>query len=113
MTYLDAISEGEANLGYWLDRPHWGLGYAFEAAQAVVRFAFDDARLVRLELDTPTITLHLDEFWSNSDSNRSTQFNATPSREAKRSLNTVMCWRLTSAVKFRLLWVALLARREC
>jgi ribosomal-protein-alanine N-acetyltransferase len=48
MTYLDAISEGEANLGYWLDRPHWGLGYAFEAAQAVVRFAFDDARLVRL-----------------------------------------------------------------
>ena len=25
-----------------------GLGYAFEAAQAVVRFAFDDARLVRL-----------------------------------------------------------------
>ena len=23
MTSLDAISEGQANLGYWLDRAHW------------------------------------------------------------------------------------------
>jgi ribosomal-protein-alanine N-acetyltransferase len=52
MTYLDAISEGEANLGYWLDRAHWGLGYAFEAAKAVVRFAFDDARLLSLRAGT-------------------------------------------------------------
>ncbi|GGD97067.1 N-acetyltransferase [Aureimonas endophytica] len=29
-----------ADLGYWLGRPHWGRGYATEAAQAVVDLAF-------------------------------------------------------------------------
>lgn len=48
MAYLDAISAGEANLGYWLDREHWGRGYAYEAARALVRFAFADAKLTRL-----------------------------------------------------------------
>jgi RimJ/RimL family protein N-acetyltransferase len=28
------------DLGYWLGRPHWGLGYATEAAHAVVDLAF-------------------------------------------------------------------------
>lgn len=48
MAYLDAISGNEANLGYWLDQAHWGKGYAFEAAQAAVRFAFNDVNLTRL-----------------------------------------------------------------
>jgi len=28
-------------LGYWLGKPFWGLGYATEAARAVARFAFE------------------------------------------------------------------------
>ncbi len=31
--------DGEAELGYWIARPYWGLGYASEAAKAVVRVA--------------------------------------------------------------------------
>lgn len=48
MAYLDAITDREANLGYWLDRAHWGQGYAFEAAQALIDFAFNDAHLLKL-----------------------------------------------------------------
>ena len=42
---IDAIAEREGSLGYWLDRTAWGNGYAFEAAQAVTRFAFGDLGL--------------------------------------------------------------------
>ena len=31
--------EGEAEIGYWIARPHWGQGYATEAAGAVLRIA--------------------------------------------------------------------------
>ncbi len=31
--------DGEAELGYWIARPYWGLGYATEAARAVVGVA--------------------------------------------------------------------------
>ena len=29
-------AHGDAELGYWIARPHWGLGYATEAARAVL-----------------------------------------------------------------------------
>jgi RimJ/RimL family protein N-acetyltransferase len=45
---VDGISGGSGELGYWLDEPFWGRGYAFEAASALVRFAFDELRLARL-----------------------------------------------------------------
>jgi RimJ/RimL family protein N-acetyltransferase len=32
-------SNGQAELGYWIARPYWGLGYASEAASAVVAIA--------------------------------------------------------------------------
>lgn len=32
-------SDGEAELGYWIARPFWGLGFASEAAKAVVAIA--------------------------------------------------------------------------
>jgi RimJ/RimL family protein N-acetyltransferase len=48
---------GAIELGYWIARPHWGLGYATEAAQAVVGIARDGLRLKRLTaghfLDNP------------------------------------------------------------
>jgi RimJ/RimL family protein N-acetyltransferase len=31
--------EGEAELGYWIARPYWGLGFATEAARAVIGIA--------------------------------------------------------------------------
>lgn len=46
---LDRVSGGEATLGYWLARSAWGQGFAFEAAQALVRLAFDELGLVRLK----------------------------------------------------------------
>ena len=36
---------GETELGYWLGKPHWGRGYATEAARAVARFAFAELAL--------------------------------------------------------------------
>ena len=30
-----------AELGYWLGKPHWGKGYATEAAREMVRFGFE------------------------------------------------------------------------
>jgi ribosomal-protein-alanine N-acetyltransferase len=54
---LDEIAEEAADLGYWLDEAVWGQGFAYEAATAVVRFAFETARLSKLRsghaLDNP------------------------------------------------------------
>jgi RimJ/RimL family protein N-acetyltransferase len=36
---------GEIHLGYWIGEPHWGMGYATEAAQTVVDFAFEVTNL--------------------------------------------------------------------
>ncbi|CAN7388099.1 GNAT family N-acetyltransferase [Ensifer adhaerens] len=46
---LDGIDGEEGELGYWLEKPSWGQGYAFEAAQAVVSFAFEQVGLARLK----------------------------------------------------------------
>lgn len=35
-------------LGYWLGVPHWGKGYATEAAQAMLRYGFEELRLHRI-----------------------------------------------------------------
>ncbi len=32
-------ADGQAELGYWIARPYWGLGFATEAAKAVVEIA--------------------------------------------------------------------------
>lgn len=37
-----------AELGYWIGRPHWGRGYATEAADALLRWAFDTLDLHRV-----------------------------------------------------------------
>jgi RimJ/RimL family protein N-acetyltransferase len=43
------LPNARGTLGYWLDRAAWGRGYAFEAAHAVTRFAFEDVGLSKLE----------------------------------------------------------------
>jgi [ribosomal protein S5]-alanine N-acetyltransferase len=45
---LDGIAGGEGELGYWFEQAAWGQGFASEAARAVVRFAFAEARLLSL-----------------------------------------------------------------
>lgn len=42
------ISQQEGELGYWFEQASWGRGYAREAAQAVVDFAFANAHLRKL-----------------------------------------------------------------
>jgi len=37
-----------AELGYWLGVPHWGQGYATEAAREMLRYGFEDLRLHRI-----------------------------------------------------------------
>lgn len=46
---IDGIADGVGSLGYWFDRACWGHGYAFEAAQAAMRFAREDAGLEGLK----------------------------------------------------------------
>lgn len=45
---LDDIDGDYGEIGYWYDEPHWGGGFASEAAQALVRFAMDEVGLDRL-----------------------------------------------------------------
>jgi [ribosomal protein S5]-alanine N-acetyltransferase len=53
-TLVGAISlrlepaDARADLGYWIGVPHWGLGYATEAAIAVLAFGFDVLALHRI-----------------------------------------------------------------
>jgi len=39
------LENGALELGYWLGRPHWKLGYATEAARRVLDFAFDELQI--------------------------------------------------------------------
>lgn len=39
---------GTRELGYWIGRPYWGLGYMTEAAGRVVRFGFEELALSRI-----------------------------------------------------------------
>jgi len=41
-------SHMHAEIGYWIGVPHWGKGYATEAAREIVRHGFEDIRLNRI-----------------------------------------------------------------
>ncbi|HWH22561.1 MAG TPA: GNAT family N-acetyltransferase [Allosphingosinicella sp.] len=45
---LGRTPEGEVELGYWIAKPYWGLGYASEAAEAVIEIARRGLRLEKL-----------------------------------------------------------------
>jgi ribosomal-protein-alanine N-acetyltransferase len=38
----------QAELGYWIGKPHWNQGYCTEAGRALLRYAFSDLALVRV-----------------------------------------------------------------
>ena len=43
-----AESDDEAELGYWIGVPYWGLGLVPEAARELLRHAFEDLKLERI-----------------------------------------------------------------
>jgi RimJ/RimL family protein N-acetyltransferase len=43
------VVHAKAELGYWIGRPHWGRGYASEAAQALVEYGFGVLGLHRIQ----------------------------------------------------------------
>jgi RimJ/RimL family protein N-acetyltransferase len=45
---LSLDAEGRMQLGFWLGEPHWGKGYATEAAHALTDHAFEKLNLDRL-----------------------------------------------------------------
>lgn len=38
-----------AELGYWIGKPYWNLGFATEAVVAILAFGFDELRLNRIQ----------------------------------------------------------------
>lgn len=42
---VDEISGSEGSLGYWLEKSSWGRGFAFEAAERLIRFVSEDIGL--------------------------------------------------------------------
>ena len=36
-----AFNEDHAELGYWIGKPYWGMGYATEAVRALILYAFE------------------------------------------------------------------------
>lgn len=42
---LSDLTDGEGELGYWLDAASWGQGFGLEAGQAVMGFAFEQVGL--------------------------------------------------------------------
>jgi RimJ/RimL family protein N-acetyltransferase len=45
----DDVYARTAEVGYWLSEAHWGRGIATEAVGLIVRYAFDELNLARLE----------------------------------------------------------------
>jgi [ribosomal protein S5]-alanine N-acetyltransferase len=48
MTLLVAAEHRSAEVAYWIGHPYWGQGYATEAGQAVLTFAFETLQLNRV-----------------------------------------------------------------
>ena len=52
---INNIQLQEANIGYELDSKFWGLGYATEAAQAVLKFGFQELGMHRIWATTVAV----------------------------------------------------------
>lgn len=48
MGLSNSQAQGRGELGYWIGQEYWGLGYATEAARAVVAFGFAQLHLERI-----------------------------------------------------------------
>jgi ribosomal-protein-alanine N-acetyltransferase len=48
ISLTDRVKCHQAELGYWIGKPYWGLGYCTEAAHEILRYAFGVLRLSRV-----------------------------------------------------------------
>ena len=48
MSLTGIVKGHQAELGYWIGTPYWNEGFCTEAAQALLRYAFLELRLVRV-----------------------------------------------------------------
>ena len=48
------LSQGTAEIGYWLGKRYWRQGIMLEAIRELMAFAFDNLKLRRLTIPTPT-----------------------------------------------------------
>lgn len=44
-------AHGWGRIGYWIGEKHWNMGYATEASTAVIKWAFENTNLNRIECD--------------------------------------------------------------
>lgn len=49
LRFREDVESCTAELGYWLGEAYWGRGVATEAIQAIVEFAIDEFRLIRID----------------------------------------------------------------
>ena len=47
-----AFGEDHAELGYWIGKPYWGMGYATEAVRALILHAFEAGGFAYLTVGT-------------------------------------------------------------
>ena len=45
---------GKTTMGYWLGQDYWRQGIMYEAAQAMIEFAFDRLKLFRIDIEAST-----------------------------------------------------------
>jgi len=43
-----SLENFRAEMGYWVGKPYWGLGYGTEAAREILRYGFEDLQLNRI-----------------------------------------------------------------
>ncbi len=48
VSLLGLVPGHQAELGYWIGRPHWNQGFCTEAGGAILRYAFSDLGLMRV-----------------------------------------------------------------
>lgn len=79
------MSDREAEIGYWLSEDFWGKGYATEAVQSVVAYAFEELSQVRLWGGLIRKITFRNACWRNADFILITLKNTSfPSRRARR-----------------------------
>jgi RimJ/RimL family protein N-acetyltransferase len=81
---------GVKELGYWIARPFWGLGYATEAGAALIAIARDGLRLKRLQaghfLDNPASGRVLEKLGFRPTGIIAPRFSAGRGKEAQSRL---------------------------
>ena len=79
------LGDHEAEIGYWLGEDFWGKGYATEAVQSVVAYAFEELSQVRLWGGLIRKITFRNACWRNADFILITLKNTSfPSRRVRR-----------------------------